>query len=52
MLIAIARVHHIFCKVGDGRLGYAGEGPYDAIHVGAAAAQIPQAVCVKLLYTK
>ena len=29
---------------GDGRLGYEGEAPYDAIHVGAAAAEIPQAV--------
>lgn len=28
--------------VGDGRLGYADEAPYDAIHVGAAAPQLPQ----------
>jgi protein-L-isoaspartate(D-aspartate) O-methyltransferase len=26
----------------DGRLGYSAEGPYDAIHVGAAAEKIPQ----------
>lgn len=29
---------------GDGRLGYEADAPYDAIHVGAAAAEIPQAV--------
>ncbi|KAM8921390.1 protein-L-isoaspartate(D-aspartate) O-methyltransferase-like [Pelodytes ibericus] len=28
--------------VGDGRLGHPEEGPYDAIHVGAAAAKVPQ----------
>ncbi|XP_056402829.1 protein-L-isoaspartate(D-aspartate) O-methyltransferase-like isoform X3 [Hyla sarda] len=28
--------------VSDGRLGYPEEGPYDAIHVGAAAATVPQ----------
>ena len=33
---------------GDGRLGYADDAPYDAIHVGAAAAEIPQAVIIKL----
>ncbi|XP_055337542.1 protein-L-isoaspartate(D-aspartate) O-methyltransferase-like [Paramacrobiotus metropolitanus] len=27
---------------GDGRKGYAADGPYDAIHVGAAAAKVPQ----------
>ncbi|KAL7268851.1 hypothetical protein RUND412_008512 [Rhizina undulata] len=27
---------------GDGRLGYPGEGPYDAIHVGAAASEFHQ----------
>ncbi|KAF1602266.1 UNVERIFIED_CONTAM: Protein-L-isoaspartate(D-aspartate) O-methyltransferase, partial [Eudyptes robustus] len=32
----------IILVVGDGRLGYAEEGPYDAIHVGAAAPKIPQ----------
>jgi len=30
--------------VGDGRMGYAEEAPYDAIHVGAAAPVVPQAV--------
>lgn len=30
--------------VGDGRLGYPEEAPYDAIHVGAAAPSVPQAV--------
>ncbi|KRX63723.1 Protein-L-isoaspartate(D-aspartate) O-methyltransferase [Trichinella sp. T9] len=30
--------------VGDGRDGYAQDGPYDAIHVGAAAERVPQAV--------
>jgi len=33
---------------GDGRLGYAQEGPYDAIHVGAAAATIPPALVEQL----
>jgi len=28
--------------VGDGRLGYAQDGPYDCIHVGAAASKTPQ----------
>lgn len=30
--------------VGDGRLGYAAEAPYNAIHVGAAADTLPQQV--------
>ena len=36
---------------GDGRLGYASDGPYDAIHVGAAAPSIPQPVseCYKVV---
>jgi protein-L-isoaspartate(D-aspartate) O-methyltransferase len=29
---------------GDGRKGYEPEAPYDAIHVGAAAGELPQAV--------
>ena len=33
--------------VGDGRKGHPPEGPYDAIHVGAAAPQIPQDVSTK-----
>lgn len=34
--------------VGDGREGYPDEAPYDAIHVGAAAAKIPQALVDQL----
>ncbi|XP_018084162.1 protein-L-isoaspartate (D-aspartate) O-methyltransferase 1 isoform X2 [Xenopus laevis] len=34
--------------VGDGRLGYPDEGPYDAIHVGAAAAIVPQELLKQL----
>lgn len=30
--------------VGDGRQGFEAEGPYDAIHVGAAAPTLPEAV--------
>lgn len=30
--------------VGDGRLGYTEDAPYNAIHVGAAAPTLPQAV--------
>jgi protein-L-isoaspartate(D-aspartate) O-methyltransferase len=30
--------------VGDGRLGYEQDGPYHAIHVGAAAPTLPQCV--------
>ena len=30
--------------VGDGRQGYAQDGPYNAIHVGAAAPVLPQPV--------
>ena len=34
----------IFTIGGDGRRGYEPGQPYDAIHVGAAAADLPQAV--------
>lgn len=34
--------------VGDGRQGYAELGPYDAIHVGAAAPTLPQALVDQL----
>ncbi|XP_020285316.1 protein-L-isoaspartate(D-aspartate) O-methyltransferase-like isoform X2 [Pseudomyrmex gracilis] len=34
--------------VGDGRLGYPERGPYNAIHVGAAAKEIPQALIDQL----
>lgn len=40
--------------VGDGRLGYAAEAPYNAIHVGAAADTLPQQVLQlknKYMYT-
>ncbi|KIK68660.1 hypothetical protein GYMLUDRAFT_36138 [Collybiopsis luxurians FD-317 M1] len=33
---------------GDGRLGYPSNGPYDAIHVGAAAPELPQALVDQL----
>ena len=35
--------------VGDGRLGYEQFAPYDAIHVGAAAAEIPTAVSTRVI---
>uniref|UniRef100_A0A671SWF8 Protein-L-isoaspartate O-methyltransferase n=1 Tax=Sinocyclocheilus anshuiensis TaxID=1608454 RepID=A0A671SWF8_9TELE len=34
--------------IGDGRMGYAEEAPYDAIHVGAAAPTVPQALLDQL----
>lgn len=34
--------------VGDGRLGHSDLGPYDAIHVGAAAPILPQALVDQL----
>lgn len=34
--------------VGDGRLGWAEDGPYDAIHVGAAAPTLPEALVEQL----
>lgn len=36
--------HDYNCLVGDGRLGYPDRAPYNAIHVGAAAKELPQAV--------
>jgi protein-L-isoaspartate(D-aspartate) O-methyltransferase len=33
---------------GDGRLGFAEYGPYDAIHVGAAAVKIPDELLIQL----
>jgi len=33
---------------GDGRQGYAQEGPYDVIHVGAAAPKVPPALVEQL----
>ena len=33
--------------VGDGRMGHEQEAPFDAIHVGAAAPTVPQAVSLQ-----
>ena len=33
-----------YTAVGDGREGFAPDAPYNAIHVGAAAPQLPEAV--------
>lgn len=40
-------------KVGDGRLGVPEFGPYNAIHVGAAAHNLPQALIdqLKVIYS-
>lgn len=38
----------IMFRVGDGRLGYKNGGPYDCIHVGAAASETPQALIDQL----
>lgn len=38
----------IFVSVGDGRLGHKEEAPYNAIHVGAAAPTLPQALVDQL----
>uniref|UniRef100_A0A8C6CS45 Protein-L-isoaspartate(D-aspartate) O-methyltransferase n=1 Tax=Moschus moschiferus TaxID=68415 RepID=A0A8C6CS45_MOSMO len=45
MLLSSGRVQLV---VGDGRMGYATEAPYDAIHVGAAAPVVPQALIDQL----
>ncbi len=43
--ISDAIVSDVVCTiVGDGRLGYPESAPFDAIHVGAAAPVVPQAV--------
>ena len=34
--------------IGDGRLGYVSAGPYNAIHVGAAAKEVPPALVTQL----
>ncbi|XP_063975293.1 protein-L-isoaspartate(D-aspartate) O-methyltransferase [Diachasmimorpha longicaudata] len=44
-LIASGRVELV---VGDGRLGYPNQAPYDAIHVGAAAKETPQTLIEQL----
>ncbi|KAJ8797257.1 hypothetical protein J1605_017485 [Eschrichtius robustus] len=45
MLLSSGRVQLV---VGDGRMGYAEEAPYDGIHVGAAAPVVPQALIDQL----
>lgn len=46
---------YYFClylsTVGDGRLGHPDGAPYDAIHVGAAAATVPKAVRNLITFT-
>jgi len=37
-------LQHLDIKVGDGRQGWAEKGPFDAIHVGAASVEIPDAL--------
>lgn len=44
LLLAACKWYSVCVSVGDGRMGYAEEAPYDAIHVGAAAPTVPQAV--------
>lgn len=44
-LLASGRIH---LKVGDGRLGVPDLGPYSAIHVGAAAHHLPEALIDQL----
>lgn len=44
-LAALLEAGQMKLVAGDGRQGYPEDGPYDAIHVGAAAATLPQAVC-------
>lgn len=44
LLLASCKRYSACVSVGDGRMGYTEEAPYDAIHVGAAAPTVPQAV--------
>ncbi|OAD61278.1 Protein-L-isoaspartate(D-aspartate) O-methyltransferase [Eufriesea mexicana] len=44
----LLRSGRIQLVVGDGRLGYPEKAPYDAIHVGAAAKEMPQALIDQL----
>lgn len=37
--------------MGDGRRGYPDDGPYNAIHVGAASPNLPQSVSFFFFYT-
>ena len=45
-LAALLESGRLKIVTGDGRLGHPEDGPYDAIHVGAAAPEIPPAVSV------
>lgn len=45
---AVSETKEIEMIAGDGRQGYAAAGPYDAIHVGAAAPTLPQALVDQL----
>lgn len=44
----LLEIGQLSIHVTDGRLGYAEEGPYDAIHVGAAAPDLPQELVKQL----
>uniref|UniRef100_A0A0B6ZZQ4 Protein-L-isoaspartate O-methyltransferase n=1 Tax=Arion vulgaris TaxID=1028688 RepID=A0A0B6ZZQ4_9EUPU len=45
---ALMETDHLVLVVGDGRQGYEPEAPYDAIHVGAAAPSLPEALVAQL----
>lgn len=45
---ALLKTGRVELVVGDGRLGYPEKAPYDAIHVGAAAKAVPQALIEQL----
>lgn len=54
LMLRVVRTTKVFpacfpSVVGDGRQGYPEEAPYDAIHVGAAAATVPKEVRVAML---
>ena len=38
--------------MGDGRRGYPDDGPYNAIHVGAASPNLPQSVSFFFFFTQ
>uniref|UniRef100_UPI0009B46650 protein-L-isoaspartate(D-aspartate) O-methyltransferase-like n=1 Tax=Monopterus albus TaxID=43700 RepID=UPI0009B46650 len=46
-LLSSGRIRFV---VGDGRLGFPDGAPYDAIHVGAAAATVPRAVRTRMAF--
>ncbi|KAG0581003.1 hypothetical protein KC19_4G217200 [Ceratodon purpureus] len=45
---ALMEKGHLVVHVADGKLGWEECGPYDAIHVGAAAAELPEALVRQL----